>query len=416
MRILTLILSLVCISAFAEITPEEINRLKLNAEKGDSAAQTFLGYCYNFGKGVQKDNVEAIKWYRKSAEQGNSLAQFFLGAYYHDAKGASKNDVEAVKWFRKSAEQGYARAQFWLGMYYLDNGVEGVFKENPLEAVMWLRKSAEQGEAMAQFVLGTCYHLGKGVQKDNVEAIKWYRKSAEQGNVCALTILAGLYYEGEGLNKDPVEAYAYYNLVGLVAVSEAQPAEVEAKSLAERHRKELEGELTPSQIEAGQKRSKELLALILVQREAKEESKAVIQPGKSSKAVTYPGEASNAVIRPGKASNADMKWGFSGWEITLLILFCIVIGFFIYKKVKEEKLIKHDKKKEEKLIQQVKKEEGIKELKLHERVGEFIIVFPLCLLGAWFLTEILKLTGVKDDSAIIRHIMIMIKVLFTHHT
>jgi TPR repeat protein len=283
MRILTIILSLVCLSAFAEITPEEINRLKLNAEKGDSAAQTFLGYCYNFGKGVQKDNVEAIKWYRKSAEQGNSLAQFYLGAYYHDAKGASKNDVEAVKWFRKSAEQGYASAQFWLGMYYLYNGVEGVFKENPVEGVMWLRKSAEQGEAMAQFVLGGCYHLGKGVQKDIVEAIKCYRKSAEQGNVSALIILAGLYNEGEGLNKDPVEAYAYYNLVGLVAVSEAQPAEVKAKSLAERHRKELEGELTPSQIEAGQKRSKEMLALILVQREAKEESKALIHPGKSSK-------------------------------------------------------------------------------------------------------------------------------------
>ena len=30
-------------------------------------------------------------------------------------RGVAKDEVEAVKWFRKAAEQNYAQAQFFLG-------------------------------------------------------------------------------------------------------------------------------------------------------------------------------------------------------------------------------------------------------------------------------------------------------------
>jgi TPR repeat protein len=33
-----------------------------------------LGYCYKNGRGVSKDELEAVKWYRKAAEQGNDCA------------------------------------------------------------------------------------------------------------------------------------------------------------------------------------------------------------------------------------------------------------------------------------------------------------------------------------------------------
>ena len=38
-------------------------------------AQFNLGGMYNYGKGVPKDAVQAVFWYRKSAEQGNSMGQ-----------------------------------------------------------------------------------------------------------------------------------------------------------------------------------------------------------------------------------------------------------------------------------------------------------------------------------------------------
>lgn len=36
--------------------------------KWQAIAQTGLGYCYLQGEGVEKDEREAVKWYRKAAK------------------------------------------------------------------------------------------------------------------------------------------------------------------------------------------------------------------------------------------------------------------------------------------------------------------------------------------------------------
>ena len=53
--------------------------LRGRAEKGEVSAQYFLGLIYANGRGVAKDEVEAVKWYRKAAEQGDADAQGILG-------------------------------------------------------------------------------------------------------------------------------------------------------------------------------------------------------------------------------------------------------------------------------------------------------------------------------------------------
>ena len=106
-----------------------------------------------------------------AAEQGFVRAQYNLGICYHDGKGVPRDEVEAVKWYRKAAEQGFAPAQINLGICYF-NG-EGVAKD-PMQAVSWFRKASEQGDAEAQFYLGICYHDGKGVAKDGVETFAYW--------------------------------------------------------------------------------------------------------------------------------------------------------------------------------------------------------------------------------------------------
>ena len=51
-------------------------------ERGEGEAQCKLGGCYCYGEGVEKDEAEAVKWYRKAAEQGRSAAQCNLGSCY----------------------------------------------------------------------------------------------------------------------------------------------------------------------------------------------------------------------------------------------------------------------------------------------------------------------------------------------
>ena len=86
--------------------PKDFKSLKALAEKGDAKAQYNLGEMYLRGEGVEKDEKEAVKWYRKAAEQNSALAQYDLGQMYEIGLGVEKDEKEAVKWYRKAAEQG----------------------------------------------------------------------------------------------------------------------------------------------------------------------------------------------------------------------------------------------------------------------------------------------------------------------
>jgi TPR repeat protein len=78
------------------------------AEQNDAEAQCSLGICYANGRGVAKDEVEAVKWYRKAAEQNDAEAQCSLGICYANGQGVAQDEVEAVKWWRKAAQQNHA--------------------------------------------------------------------------------------------------------------------------------------------------------------------------------------------------------------------------------------------------------------------------------------------------------------------
>ena len=46
-----------------------IGEVRAKAEGGDAESQVELGLRYAKGEGVAKNQVEAVKWYRKAAEQ-----------------------------------------------------------------------------------------------------------------------------------------------------------------------------------------------------------------------------------------------------------------------------------------------------------------------------------------------------------
>jgi len=74
------------------------------AEQNYAPAQSNLGYCYDNGRGVEKDYAEAVKWYRKAAEQGHAEAQVNLGCCYANGQGVPKDQVEAYAWFSMAAK------------------------------------------------------------------------------------------------------------------------------------------------------------------------------------------------------------------------------------------------------------------------------------------------------------------------
>ena len=52
------------------------------AKNGDPKAQYIIGCCYADGDGIEKDESQAVFWWRKSAEQGQEFSQHNLGVHY----------------------------------------------------------------------------------------------------------------------------------------------------------------------------------------------------------------------------------------------------------------------------------------------------------------------------------------------
>src|SRR3954467_3423317 len=73
------------------------------AEQGDPAAQGYLGFMFETGRGVPRNYTEAAMWYRRAAEQGDSLAQYSLGLLYDRGLGVPRDIVESSKWLNLSA-------------------------------------------------------------------------------------------------------------------------------------------------------------------------------------------------------------------------------------------------------------------------------------------------------------------------
>ena len=73
---------------------------RILAEQGDPKYQSMLGYMSEYGKGVPKDYVEAVRWYRKSAEQGDAYGRYALALMYHEGKGIPQDDLKAAQWCR----------------------------------------------------------------------------------------------------------------------------------------------------------------------------------------------------------------------------------------------------------------------------------------------------------------------------
>lgn len=103
---------IVGLAAFeAKDYPKAFRLLKPIAEQGDAEAQCLIGNMYHLGLGVERDILEAVKWYKKSAKQGYGVASNNLaGIFMVGDKGVAIAQVEAEKWNQKARKQGFLHA------------------------------------------------------------------------------------------------------------------------------------------------------------------------------------------------------------------------------------------------------------------------------------------------------------------
>lgn len=200
---------------------DSLAELRAMAKNGDASAPLQLAVMYDLGKGVEKDEAEAARWYRMAAERGNAVAQIYLGWSYCNGRGVAKDEAEAMRWFRRAADQDHADAQFIVAANY-SRGF-GVAKDVE-EAVRWYRKAADQGLARAHTMLGLHYQAGHGAAKSEAEAVRMFRKAADQGYAKGQYNLGNCYADGKGVAKNEAEAIRWYRLAAEQGDEDAKAA------------------------------------------------------------------------------------------------------------------------------------------------------------------------------------------------
>lgn len=118
---------------------EAVRWYKLSAMQGDSATYFMIGVLYEKGEDLRKDERQAARWYSLAATQDFKRSQTYLnesyvgrfimmtglampdlgkqgGPYrlalmYEEGRGVEKNTIEAIRFYKLAAEQGHLRSQ-----------------------------------------------------------------------------------------------------------------------------------------------------------------------------------------------------------------------------------------------------------------------------------------------------------------
>lgn len=220
-----------------------LNHYKIAAENGDTDAKLKIAQFYEEGKGVEKNKVEALKWFLNAAVEDEKLSspvmmlhmmrlveqidvktlseqdakeietglslytikaaktlgspelQFKAGEIYSKGEGVPVNYEEALKWYTKSAEQNYPPAQTAIGtMYFYGDGVS----VNRVKGLELLKKAAEQNDSQAQFVLARIYCMGEGVPINIDQCVMYNNKLAEKGDILSKLLPEKMFMDCRG--------------------------------------------------------------------------------------------------------------------------------------------------------------------------------------------------------------------------
>lgn len=113
------------------------------AEMGDAVAMYQLGDCYYNGDkkelGLQQNDEEAFKWYKKSADKGNSWGCFNVAKCYLEGKGVSRNREQAIQYLQMSANVGNEFAAYLLTLQG-ESALSAIRGESPDQQWAEIRK------------------------------------------------------------------------------------------------------------------------------------------------------------------------------------------------------------------------------------------------------------------------------------
>lgn len=148
-----------------------------------------LGYALERGLGCDRNEAEAVEWYKKAADQGQAVGQ-------RNYALKTRDEGEALQYMRRAALQGNVEAMCDLGLYYARP--DRTYAD-PAEAEAWLSKAVRLGLVRAHPELAR--FLSKRPSPDWPRVFALCREAAVQRSVSGVMLLAKCYLKGRGVER-----------------------------------------------------------------------------------------------------------------------------------------------------------------------------------------------------------------------
>ncbi|RIB19033.1 hypothetical protein C2G38_2141818 [Gigaspora rosea] len=157
---------------------EAFKSFKKSADAGYACGKCNVGWCYQNGFGVEKDENRAFEYYQMSVNMGYNKAKCYIGYCYYKGIGVKKNKHQAFIHYKGSADMGCAKGAYNTGYFYEEGiGVEKDYQQ----AFIYYKKSADMDCHEGVFSVGSCYEKGIGVKLDKYRCFYYYSKSGHLG-------------------------------------------------------------------------------------------------------------------------------------------------------------------------------------------------------------------------------------------
>ena len=169
----------------------DIETLRSQAAGGDLKAQVALAVRYRDGKGIAKDNGEAMRWAHLAADGGDANAMDFIGSAFLRGSAIERNPVIALGYFKAAAAKS-SQAAFNLGQCFF--GAQGTEQDIP-QALEYWKKAADAGHGRAAACAAMAYLSGEGVTPDAVQARRLAARAAELNDPSGLVVLGEMQFQ-----------------------------------------------------------------------------------------------------------------------------------------------------------------------------------------------------------------------------
>lgn len=135
--------------AWAGLDPTQERSLEDLAEAGDTRALLAMGYRLMAPDDPARDPARAVAFFRRAADLGSPEAQFEMGKAYEFGRGVEPDPAEALRFYEAAAAQDDARAVNELGVLHFTGGLG--LPADPVRAAALIGRAADLGFPLALF-------------------------------------------------------------------------------------------------------------------------------------------------------------------------------------------------------------------------------------------------------------------------